>query len=111
VKRYISVGGGSQSALWRQIIADVTGRPVLLSSSREASALGAAMAAAYGAGWFPDLPAAARGMASIQPGAALPDPNRHAFYTRLYDEVYCHLFPSLQPYLDRLTLLSDPSKE
>lgn len=38
-----AVGGGARSALWVQIIADVTGRPVRVCSAGEASAAGAAL--------------------------------------------------------------------
>ena len=36
-----------------------------------------------------------------------PDERRHAVYTRLYDDVYRHLYPALQPYLHRLTQLTE----
>ena len=46
-------------------------------------------------------------MAHLEPEAQQPDPARHAIYSRLYEEVYRHLFPALQPYLDRLTELAE----
>ena len=102
----IVMGGGSRSALWRQMIADVTGKPVQRSRTSEASALGAGILAAAGAGLFPGVRAAAADMTGLEPGAELPDPARHAAYTRLYDEVYRGLFPALRPYLDRLAELT-----
>ncbi len=40
------VGGGAISAPWRRILADVTGRPVLLAEGTDATLLGAALAGA-----------------------------------------------------------------
>jgi sugar (pentulose or hexulose) kinase len=107
VERYIAVGGGARSRLWRQILADVTGKPVLRADVTEASALGAGMLAAWGAGWYPDLFATAQAMAPAHEQASLPNPGLHTFYKEVYQQVYRHLFPVLQPYLDRLTALTE----
>ncbi len=48
----VAIGGGAQSDLWCSILADVLALPLLRSATPEASSLGAAMAAAVGAGWF-----------------------------------------------------------
>lgn len=98
----IAMGGGSRSALWCQIIADVTGKPVMRSRTAEAAALGAGILAAAGAGLFPDVRAAVAAMAGPEAAGETPDEARHQFYDRLYIEVYRHLFPALRPYLDRL---------
>ena len=52
VSELLTIGGGAKSALMRRIVADATGRPVQVSSTLEASCLGAAMLAASGAGWY-----------------------------------------------------------
>ena len=49
------VGGGSRNALWNQIRADVTGLPVTTIAQKEATVLGAALFAFYGAGHFDSL--------------------------------------------------------
>ena len=54
------VGGAARSDLWMQIIADVTGRPVLGSDVDAEASLGAAMLAALGTGVVADA-AALRG--------------------------------------------------
>jgi len=71
--RIVAVGGGAQSALWTRMVADATQLPVALSASVEASALGAGMSAAVGAGWFPDFATAAAAM-SGEAGEVAPDP-------------------------------------
>ncbi|MGF1553323.1 MAG: FGGY-family carbohydrate kinase [Paracoccaceae bacterium] len=73
-ERILAVGGGARSALWRGMFADATGLPLTVSRSVEASALGAGMSAAVGAGWFADFPSAADAMAregeTIEPDAS-----------------------------------------
>ena len=49
---YVTMGGGSRSTLWCQIVADVTGVPVLRSTTSEATCLGAGILAATAAGWY-----------------------------------------------------------
>ncbi len=100
--RFIAMGGGARSDLWCQIIADITGKPVYRTLNLEAASLGAGMLAAAAAGFYPDIAQAAQGMADVQPRPFLPDEKRQAFYQRLYEEVYIHLFPALQPYLQNL---------
>ena len=89
-------GGGSASPLWPQVLADVLGRPLRLGRKREATALGAAILAAAGAGVFGSIPAACRAM--IAPTRTLrPDPRRAALYARLYETAYAPLLEALAP--------------
>jgi sugar (pentulose or hexulose) kinase len=106
VERFIAVGGGAKSTLWGQVIADITNKPVYISAVADASALGAAIQAAYGVGLFSDITMAAQTMTRLNPTPFTPDPARVSFYTSLYEQVYQHLFPALQPYLQNLTRLS-----
>lgn len=64
-ERIFTIGGGSASPLWCQMVADSTGLPVIQSRSNEASALGAGILAAMGAGWFNTFPDAVAGMTRI----------------------------------------------
>ncbi len=41
------IGGGSKSAVWRQIVADIMNTPVICTDHSEAAALGAAIQAAW----------------------------------------------------------------
>ena len=54
IDEFVAIGGGAASDLWCQILADCTGRAVHRSATVEASSLGAAIAAAKGAGWYRD---------------------------------------------------------
>jgi xylulokinase len=106
VERYVAMGGGTRSARWCQIVADVTGKPVHRATTPEAAALGAAIQAAAAVRLFPGVAEAAASMSQVAPEPFIPKPARHALYTRLYEQVYRHLFPAVQPYLDRLADLT-----
>jgi xylulokinase len=83
-------GGGSRSALWRQIQADVYDHAVDTASAEEGAAYGAAILAAVGIGCWPTVDVACDALVR---GATvtLPQPevvsamhDRYAAYTRLY---------------------------
>ncbi|MEM9220971.1 MAG: FGGY family carbohydrate kinase [Pseudomonadota bacterium] len=90
VDHYVAIGGGAASPLWRQMLADASGKPVLVSSTNEASALGAAMIAAAGAGLYPSIVDAAHAMAGDAEPVA-PNPAVSERYERLL-EIYEPLY-------------------
>jgi len=95
LRELVLTGGGAASTLWRQIHADVIGRPLLRLAQPLPAALGAAMCAAAGLGAFADLRSAAAAMSQVAP-AAEPDPaNRLAYDTafRAYQEAAQALAP------------------
>jgi autoinducer 2 (AI-2) kinase len=79
----VRLGGGmSRSATFERLLADVIGRPVLVADVPEASALGAAMCAAVGAGIYGSLPEA---QAMAPPLRRVePDPSVAADYQDFY---------------------------
>jgi len=95
IDRFVAIGGGARSELWRQIVADATGKEVQVSDTVEASCLGAAMVAATAAGWYPDVADASRAMAGRLRERRLPDPATHARYRKLR-ELHAGLYPALQ---------------
>jgi xylulokinase len=107
---YVTMGGGSRSPLWRQIMADITGVPVLRSTSTEATCLGAGILAATAAGWYGDVRSAAAAMTATAEQCT-PQPGPQARYDRLYREVYRPLFPTVQPLVDRLTALTQEAAQ
>lgn len=101
VHEIVAIGGGSRSELWCRIVADATGRPVVRSATAEASALGAGICAAVGAGWYPDPATAAEAMAGAVDARIEPDPARNAAYRELL-AIYESLYPALREPLARL---------
>lgn len=102
---YVTMGGGSRSRLWCQIIADVTGVPVLRSATAEATCLGAGIVAAAAVGWYPDARSAAAAMTATEDRFE-PDPAVHAIYDQFYSDVYRGIFPAVRDRVDRLTELA-----
>lgn len=83
VDRLNVIGGGCTSAVWNQIIADITGRELnVLAWPREAGCVGAALITAIGLGIYPDLKAV-ESLIRFS-GAILPQ--ECPSYTTLYNE-------------------------
>jgi sugar (pentulose or hexulose) kinase len=94
VKEIVAMGGGAANTLWVSVMADITGRQILIPSTLEASALGAGIAAAVGAGWFDSFTEAAGAMTGVRQ-TVLPDAGRHARYRTMLQE-YKRIYPSLK---------------
>lgn len=92
--RIVSLGGGARSALWTQMRADIAGLPLETPAVTEATAAGAALLAAWGAGI---VPAGAYPPALTEPGRRyVPDGSLSAAYAAGYDR-YRSLFAALRP--------------
>jgi sugar (pentulose or hexulose) kinase len=94
ITHYAIVGGGSKSDLWCQIMADATGRDVKRLETAEASALGAAMAAAKGVGWFKTVVAASGTMSGKPVKTFRPRMKDHKVYAELLP-IYSELWPAV----------------
>ena len=108
IERYIAVGGGAASDLWLQILADAANRPVTRSRTVEASSLGAAMAAAAGAGWHGSIAEAAAAMAGEKVRTFEPDPRRVTRYAEL-KTLFTDLWPTLAAWNRRLADFTERS--
>jgi xylulokinase len=86
---FICVGGGSASAPWLQLLADVLRKPVSSLASPEAAALGSAITAAAALGAFPSLPSAASSMSRSR-RSFLPIPAN----ADSYDLIFPHFLSS-----------------
>ena len=82
IDEHVVIGGGARSALWVQMVADATGRPAHVCETVQASALGAGMLAAYGAGWYATIEDAAAAM-SAKTTEIEPNPRNAVRYAEL----------------------------
>jgi sugar (pentulose or hexulose) kinase len=101
IEHFAIVGGGSKSDLWCQIVADASGRDVKRLETSEASALGAAMAAAKGAGWQASIPAAAQAMSGTPVKIFRPRMKQHKAYAELLS-IYQDLWPQISEWNARM---------
>jgi xylulokinase len=92
-------GGGTASAMWCQILADVLDAEIATVDTTEGAAYGAALLAAVGAGWFPTVDGATDAVVRATP-VAMPGPDR-ARYAELH-AIYGGLYPALSPTFRRL---------
>jgi len=104
IERLAAMGGGSRSPLWCQIVADVTGREVVVCKEVETTALGAAMQAAAATGAFGDIREAAEAM-SGEGATYSPDERSASRYEQLYTNVYKEIYPSVAPLFKALDAL------
>ncbi len=88
-------GGGARSPHWPQIFADGLGVPVSIPEVTETGALGAAIAAAVGAGLYDNEAAAVAAMARPARTCA-PDPAMRAHYERRYG-IWTRLTQAMDP--------------
>jgi xylulokinase len=86
-------GGGTNSALWKQIIADTLGVPISLTRTAEGVATGAGILAAVAAGWYPTVQAACEAMVEVT-DTTEPGSDAGAYETAY--AVYRSLYPALQ---------------
>ena len=89
-------GGGAQSPLWRQMLADILGVELVSVQTAEGAALGAALLAGVGAGLWPTVEAACDETVATQE-ATTPDREQAAFYEAAYAQ-FRALYPMLKPF-------------
>jgi FGGY-family pentulose kinase len=86
----VACGGATQSPLWMQIHADVSGKRITIPEEQQAVTLGSAIAATVAAGIHPDLSTAAAAMVRVRT-VVEPDMRAHARYAEFvtqYKETY-----------------------
>jgi L-ribulokinase len=96
VTELVIAGGLVKNSFLLQIYADVTRRPLAIIGSEQGPALGSAIHAAVAAGCYPDVPAAAEAMGSVERNVYTPDPQR----ADAYDEIYAE-YRTLHDYFGR----------
>ncbi|MCM3701735.1 xylulokinase [Paenibacillus macerans] len=90
VERVISIGGGAKNPVWLQMHADIFGKRVVALKNEQGPAMGAAMMAAVGSGWFASLKECADAFigyaATYEPITA--NVEKYACLFKLYQQVY-----------------------
>jgi xylulokinase len=104
VKRLISTGGGVRSALWTQIMSDVTGRPQEVADVPYGSPYGSAYMAGYGVGLFPDLRSLHQKWVKIARRVE-PNPRLKPLYDQYY-EVYRQTYEHVKENMHTLARLA-----
>lgn len=90
-----SLGGGSRSAIWNQIKADASGKPIYTMQNEECGSLGAAMLAAKSIGMTKSIEDAVGKMVSVKKEYK-PNPDNREVYKVAYGK-YKMLYESLVP--------------
>ncbi len=97
----VASGNGLASPIWRQIVADVLGRPLRLASGTEKAGVGAALLGGMAAGVYSNY-GELRSVVQSESTLTEPDSVRSAFYAERY-ETFLELYPLLKPTFHRLT--------
>ena len=79
----VFAGGGSKGHLWPQILSDVLGKTVHVPLVKESTALGAAVCAGVGAGFYPSIEKGAKQLAEVERSFE-PREKIHKQYNNLY---------------------------
>lgn len=98
----ITAGGGTRSARWMQIKADVTGCKIETRLMPETSLLGAALLSGAGSGVYPSIHSALASQALSAAQVYTPDPSRHSAYSQLFEQGYLPLQTPLRGLNSRL---------
>jgi xylulokinase len=104
IKEVVGTGGGSQSAQWNQIKADILGADYVTLQRTEGTVLGDALLAAHGVGDLPDL-AAAAGQWAAEKDRYHPRPAQRDAYRKVYQTRQRILEGPLRQIFDELAAL------
>jgi len=94
-ERVIAHGGGSRSALWRQIQADIFNAEVVRTEVEECAAFGAALLAGIGVNVYRNFDEACEKAIRLV-GSQSPSEERAKVYDEYYTKVYRNLYPALR---------------
>ena len=94
VKQVRASGGGTKSALWRQILASVLEAELVTVNTTEGAGYGAALLAGVGAGAWADVASACRACIAITHSTP-PDELQAEVYRKAYP-IYRSLYPVLK---------------
>ena len=95
LERIVLAGGGAASPLWAQIRADVSGLPVDVSATKDASSIGAASLGAVACRVYDDFSGISPFL-GYETRRCEPDPKNAPTYIAAY-QAYLSLFSALRP--------------
>jgi len=104
IKEIRMYGGASLSDIWNQIFADVIGIPTFTTTTHETTALGAAICAAKGIGFYKTFEDAVENMVKVKK-QYIPDEKNTKIYSRIYREVYKDFYKLIQEKIKKLSLI------
>ncbi|MGF9911771.1 xylulokinase [Paenibacillus ehimensis] len=104
VGKIVSIGGGAKNDVWLQMQADIFQAPVVKLNNEQGPALGAAMLAAVGCGWFDSIAECADRFVGYDRQFE-PDPKRAAVYRDLFG-IYQSIYTSTRDLNRRLQALN-----
>jgi L-ribulokinase len=113
VSEFTVAGGLPKNRFLMQIYSDVLRRPIHVTGSEQAPALGSAIHAAVAAGAHPDIATASAAMGRVDRAVHTPDPARADRYDQLfaeYRELYDHFGRGASGAMHRLRALRDRSR-
>jgi len=90
-----AVGGGTRNNVWQQIKSNVIGRSIYVSPVVDVTALGSAMLAALGVGFYKTENDAVQSCQKIAVAYSV-DAKRHTFYNQAYREVFLPLLNTMK---------------
>ncbi len=106
INNILACGGVTHNPLWLQIIADVCGKSIKLSTrATEAGITGCAIVAAVGAKLYPDFTEATEKMVKLN-SSVTPNMQTHKIYNELYEE-YLELYDCLKGFMKKGKKLSN----
>lgn len=105
-KAIVVSGGGANSDLFMQVLADIFGVPARRNVMRGSAAVGCAINAGYAVGIFKDYDKAISDMVQVQ-DIFEPNMKNHELYNKLNEDVYKHIQEHLDPLFEKLHKIVD----
>ncbi len=92
INSYKACGGGAKSKFWLQILSDVIGKDLYTAESSESGALGVAILASVGSGFYPSIDVASQNMNSSKLTKIEFSESNNLNYNKIYSvykKLYC----------------------
>ncbi|OJF93907.1 xylulokinase [Alkalibacterium sp. 20] len=104
-KQIVSVGGGAKNPDWLQMQADIFNTPVVTLETEQGPAMGSAMIAAVGAGWFDSFADCSKVFVNYK-SEVQPDAEAALQYDKVYAN-YKEVYPTIKDLSHKLVTAND----